>query len=127
MHKLTWAKKRPRYKRSDNEHYSISSKLRADKKSNDEFEVMLSRLTLEELIALKLEISARAVNHKLYGLDLWKKMPTMARDALMKYAYTGTRTKMEMAAFLGLTRQDLDRWLKKLHLDEYFSRKNIST
>jgi len=125
MHKLTWAKKRPRYKRSDKEHYSISSKLRAGNKTNDEFEVMLSRLTLEELISLKLEVSARAVNHKLYGFDLWKKIPTIARDALMKYAYTGTRTKMEMASFLGLTRQDLNRWLKKLSLEDYFARKDV--
>jgi|10_taG_2_1085330.scaffolds.fasta_scaffold11274_4 hypothetical protein len=122
MHKLTWAKKRPRYKRSDSQHYSISSKLKADNKTNDEFEVMLSRLTLEELISLKLEVAARAVNHKLYGFDLWRKIPTIARDALLKYAYTGTRTKMEMASFLGVTRQDLDRWLKKLNLEDYFTK-----
>jgi hypothetical protein len=123
MHKLTWAKKRPRYKRSNDEHYSVSSKLRSGNKSSDEFEVMVSRLTLEELIALKLEVSARAVNHKLYGLDLWKKIPIIARDALIKYAHTGTRTKSEMAAFLGIARQDLDRWFKKLNLEEYFARK----
>ena len=122
MHKVLWSRKRAKYKNPNIDYYSISEKLKLEKKSNDAFEIMLAGLTLEELIALKLEISARSINNKLYGFDLWKKMPAIVRDGLLRYAYTGTRTKMEMACFLGMTRADLDRWLKKLKLEEYFKR-----
>ena len=41
---------------------SISSELRHDHRSNDEFEIMLQNLTLEEIISLKLELAARTTN-----------------------------------------------------------------
>ena len=40
-----WERKKKLY--GDNEYYSISNKLRLEKKSNEEFEIMLSNLTLE--------------------------------------------------------------------------------
>ena len=43
-----------------NKNYSIINKLRKDKKSNDEFEIMLNNLSLEEVVALKLELSSRS-------------------------------------------------------------------
>jgi len=122
MHRLAWSKKRPKYVRADKDHYSISSKLRFENKSNDEFEVMVSLLTLEEIIALKLEISARAVNHKLYGFDLWKKIPQIAKEAIFNYAYSGTRTKNELAAFLGISMSATERLLKKIKPKDLFKR-----
>ena len=122
MKKLLWSKKRPKYSRSDKEWHSISSKLRSESKTSDEFEVMLSRLTLEELIALKIEISARATNHKLYGFDIWKKAPRIARDAVLKYAYTGTRTTSEMASFLGITKESLKEILSKYKPQDFFKK-----
>ena len=123
MKKLVWSKKRPRYNRSNKEWHSISAKLRAENKTSDEFEVMVARLTLEELIALKLEISARSTNHKLYGFDIWKNVPRVARDAVLKYAHTGTRTVSEMAAFLGITKEALKALLKKYKPEDYLNTK----
>ena len=57
MSKVNW--KRKRNYNGKNKNYSISKKLRKDRKSNEEFEIMLGALTLEELIALKLEISTK--------------------------------------------------------------------
>ena len=59
-----WYKKRVRYnpKKKEGQYYSISNKLKNQGKSNDEFEVMVSNLTLEDLIGLKLELSARAAD-----------------------------------------------------------------
>ena len=54
MSKVNW--KRKRNYNGKNKNYSISKKLRKDRKSNEEFEIMLGSLTLEELIALKLEL-----------------------------------------------------------------------
>ena len=123
MHRLTWSKKRPRYKRSDQENYSTSAVLRKQKKSSDELEMMVSCLTLEELICLKLEISARETNNKLYGFDLWKKIPVIAKEAVFRYAYSGTRTRNELAAFLGLARDGVDKLFDTLKPHQYFSKK----
>ena len=49
--------------------YSISKVLRKENKSDDKLEMMLSNLSLEEIIALKLEISSRSVGNRLYGGD----------------------------------------------------------
>ena len=122
MHRLSWSKKRPRYVRTDKAHYSISSKLRLENKSNDEFEIMLAALTLEEVISLKLEVSARAVNQKLYGFDLWQKIPRISKEAILKYAYSATRTKNELAAFLGLSAGAVDELIKKFKPKDYFSK-----
>ena len=113
MHKLPWRKRKPLYSRDKNEWHSISAKLRSEKKSSDEFEVMVSKLTLEELISLKLEVSARAINNKLYGFDIWKKMPQITRQAVLRYAHTGTRSLSEMATFLGISREALKDALHK--------------
>lgn len=125
MHKIPWSKKRPRYKFGPNQHHSISAKLKEDGRSNDEFEIMLGRLTIEELIALKLEVTARSLNDKLYGFNLWTTVPTMARAALVHYAYTGTRTKGEMRSFLGIDGKILKKILEDYKLDEYFSKKPL--
>jgi hypothetical protein len=47
---MSWKKQRRLQGR--NKYYSLSKKLRREKKSNDQFEVMLSQLTLEEVIGL---------------------------------------------------------------------------
>ena len=44
-----------------NKYYSVSKKLQRESKSTDEFEVMLNNLSLEEVIALKLELAAKSV------------------------------------------------------------------
>ena len=51
-------------------YYSISSKLKSEGKTNEAFEVMLNNLHLEDIVALKLELSARMVKNKLYGFNI---------------------------------------------------------
>ena len=46
---------------------------------------MLASLPLEDIIALKLELASKPVNNRLYGLELWKSLPYIARDAAMKF------------------------------------------
>ena len=52
-----WKRKRRRYNNVNkvNEYYSIINKLKSQEKITDEFEIMISSLTFEELIGLRLE------------------------------------------------------------------------
>ena len=68
---MSW--KRKKLRKGRNTHYSLSKKLRQEKRSNDEFETMLSNLTLEEVIGLKLALSTKPVKNRLYGFTLWFK------------------------------------------------------
>jgi len=112
--------KRKKYSKPDQEYYSISNKLKAEGKTNTDFEVMLASLTLEEIIALKLELAAEAVNGKLYGFNIWKEIPNIAKDAVLKYAYSATRTKNEAAALLGINKSEFRKLLKKFNITNWF-------
>jgi len=113
---MTWQRKR----RGKNKDYSISRKLKKENKSNDEFEVMLSSLTLEELIALKLEVASRTVNGKLYGLPLWRTLPNVTKDAMLRCAYSITNSQGEAARFLGINVRELKQLVNKFKTDNYF-------
>ena len=45
--------------------YSIKKKLRLEKKIDEDFEIRLNHLTLEDIIALKLELSSKNYKGKL--------------------------------------------------------------
>jgi len=117
-----WEMKRKKYSKPDQEYYSISNKLKAEGKTNTDFEVMLASLTLEEIIALKLELAAEAVNGKLYGFNIWKEIPNIAKDAVLKYAYSATRTKNEAAALLGINKSEFRKLLKKFNITNWFTK-----
>ena len=113
-----WNKKNKLY--GPNKNYSIIKKLRSENKSTVEFEVMLNNLTLEEIIALKLELSSKSINHKLYGFGLASAVPKIVQDALLKYAASATRSKKEAASFLGITKSAFNKLYKKYKIEEYF-------
>ena len=86
-----------------NRYYSISNKLRKDGKSSEEFEILFNNLSLEEVIGLKLELASKSsFNGKLYGVPIWYSIPSIVKDAVLKYALSATRSKREAARFLGL-------------------------
>ena len=118
-----WERKRRRYTKPDQEYYSISNKLKSEGKTTSDFEVMLSSLTLEDIIALRLELASRAVNGKLYGLKIWESIPRIAKEAVLKYAYSAARTKNEAAVFLGLNKADFRKLLKKFNISNFFNKK----
>jgi len=99
-------------------------KLRKEKRSSEEFEVFLNQLSLEEVIALKLELATASVGGKLYGLPLWQSMPNIVKEAVLKYAISATKTKGEAARFLGLTPATFHRLQKKFDIDGYFFEKS---
>jgi|TARA_B100000287_G_C20672450_1_gene793894 hypothetical protein len=117
-----WESKRSRFKRQDRDYYSISNKLKSENKIDERFEIMLSSLTLEEIIGLRLELAAKSVNYKLYGLNMWHKVPDMVKDGVLKYVYSAARTKGEMASFLGIDKSMLKKLLKKYEITNYFTK-----
>ena len=95
--------------------YSLSKKLRNQNRSSEEFEFMLNKLTLEELIALKLEICSKSINGKLSGMKLWKSIPYIAKKALILYSMSITNTRYEAASAIGLS---FSTYLKALEKDD---------
>ena len=115
---MSW--KRKKLRKGRNTYYSLSKKLRQEKKSNDEFEIMLANLSLEEVIGLKLEISTKPVNNRLYGFPIWNSLTNLVKDAIFKYAYSATRTQAEAMRFLGLRPDKFQKLKNKYNPVSYF-------
>jgi len=108
--------------KKNQEYDSISEKLRVESKSNDEFEIMLATLTLEEVIGLRLELAARAVDGKLYGFKLWQSIPNIAKEAVLLYTVSAASTRNEAASFLGIKKQQFRALIKKFDIKNYINR-----
>jgi len=103
-----------------NKYYSLINKLRKENKINREFELLVSNLTLEELIGLKLELSTKSVSGKLYGFPIWQALPKIVQEAVLKYAVSATKNTTEAMNFLGLTKSRFFILKKKYDIDSYF-------
>lgn len=100
--------------------YSVINKLEQDSKINDKFLVMISNLTLEEVIAIKLESAAKASGGFIYGIQIWSAIKDITKEAVLKFALSATQTKMEAARFLGLDIFNFNRYVKKYQVENYF-------
>ena len=103
-----------------NQNYSLIKKLRKEKKSTKEFEVMLNSLSLEEVIGLKLELAAKLFGNKLFGIPIWYSLKTITQDAILKFALSATKSKKEAARFLGISPQELRELIKKYNIENFF-------
>ncbi|MHA2052111.1 MAG: hypothetical protein ACW99F_00815 [Candidatus Hodarchaeales archaeon] len=100
--------------------YSFISKMRKDKRVNDQFLNMLSSLTLEELLALKLELSVQLTKHKFYNFPLWKAIPSICRDAVLRFVLSACESKRDGARMLGIDIREFDRLIKKYNTEKLF-------
>ena len=116
---MSW--KRIRERKGKTYLYSIANKLRREGKSNEDFEIMLAFLPLEDIIALKLELASKPVNNRLYGLEIWKSLPYIARDAAMKFVLSASRSKREARRFLGLPALEFEKRLTRYETISYFT------
>ena len=108
----------------DIKHYSISKKLKKENKTSEQFEIMLNNLSLEEVIALKLELASKIVKGKLYGLNIYNNLPTIARDAALKYAISVCRTIQNAAALLGISYRRLKQIQSDYNVYGYFEQQD---
>ena len=108
-------------KKTKTKYYSIINKLRKEDKINKQFESILSNLSLEDIIALKLELSTRPVKNRLYGLPIWDNLVRITQEAVLKYAVSATRSQGEAMRFLGLKQVHFRRLMKKYQIDSFFN------
>jgi hypothetical protein len=100
---------------------SVIRKFKDQNKINDETLVILNTFTIEDLIAIKLELSATNINNRLYGLDIWKKSDYIIKDAMLKFAVSTTKSKKDAARFLGVSYSEFNSLYKRYQLEEYFN------
>jgi len=101
--------------------YSFISIMRQNKRVNDEFLNILSSLTLEEVIALKLEVAVQLTKHKLYNFPLWKAMPSICKDAILRYVLSACESKRDGARMLGIDIREFNSLLKKYNTEKLFN------
>jgi len=99
---------------------SFSRKLRNKGKSNEAFEIMLSALTIEEVIGLKLECSSRLTAGKLYGFNLWSNIIDITKEALYNAVISITSTNKEASRVLGITTQTFKSLKRKYNIKEIY-------
>ena len=121
--KDSWKNKK--YFQGTNKNYSVSKVLRKEKNITDEFEITFNSLSLEEVISLKLELSAKASGSKMYGIPIYKYLDLIVKDAIIKYALSACHSKAEAQNFLGLSSRDWMELLKAFNPDPYFDEEKL--
>lgn len=115
---MTFQKKKKIY--GNKKKYSVINKLFSEEKINERFLVTLNLLTLEELIAVKLEMAGKASGGNIYGIPIWNSLRDVCRDATLKFALTATRTATEAATFLGISMSTFKEYIEKYEIKSYF-------
>lgn len=105
-------------------HYSVVGKLEREGRLDERLQIGINNLTLEELLAVKLELAAKASGGKIYGLPVWFSITDIVRDAVLKFALSATRTKMEAARFLGISLEVFNHYVKEFGTKGYFDQED---
>lgn len=90
-------------------------------KNRDEVFALFNSLSLEEVIALKLELSSKQLNGRLFGFDIWGSIHHIVREAILIYAISATKSKRDAARFLGISRKQFLDEFDKYQIEKYFS------
>ena len=88
---------------------SLIKKLREEKRSNEELEVMLKHLTLEEVFFLRLELEDESFKNNLMGYKIYHIIREVISEGLLKFALDLKHTKKGASRFLGLDIDTLER------------------
>jgi len=102
--------------------YSIEKELREKDRINDEFLLMLHTLTLEEIIALKLESVMKTYRTSLPGLPLFANMRYVIQAAVVRASFALTTSLREAGFFLGKTKSEMGV-LKRFYYRDYLQQK----
>jgi len=99
---------------------SIINKLTYNNLISNDLLVLISNLTLEDLIAIKLELACANLKYRLYGLDIWRRSDYIVKEALLKFAISTSKSKIDAARFLGLTYSEFSAQYDKYDIDNFF-------
>ena len=108
-------------KRTPNKNKSIIKYFQNKNKVNDDLLVLINSLTLEELIAIKLELSAKLINNRLYGIDIWRRTLYIVKEAVLNFTISTTNSKKDAARFLGLTDRQFQTLIKEYKVKDFFN------
>ena len=81
---------------------------------------MLSALTLEEVIGLKLESASRLAGGKMYGFNLWSNIIDITKEALYNAVISVAKTNKEATRILGINEQTFKTLKKKYKIREEY-------
>ncbi len=81
---------------------------------------MLSALTLEEIIGLKLECAARCTGGKMYGFNLWSNIIDITKEALYNAVISVAKTNKEATKILGINEQTFKTLKRKYKIREEY-------
>ena len=101
---------------------SIISKLKDNNLVSDDLLVLVNNMSLEDIIALKLELSTKITKNRFYGFDIWRNSKYIVQDAILKFAISATESKKDAARFLGLNYHTFLKLTKKYQVQEYFDK-----
>ena len=93
--------------------YSLKKDLLKKDLIDNKFCNQLNRLTLEDLISLKLEISSETVKGKLMGFPIVKFVNDITREAIIKFALSVTGSYRAAAKILGMSHAEIYNFVKK--------------
>ena len=93
------------------EAFSLRRKLRKQKKTDHEFEMRLNRLSLEEIISLKMNLIYDSVGDKAYGFHIFKNLEHVIKESIIKSTLSYCSSYESARRHLGL---DIDKWTKLL-------------
>ena len=100
---------------------SLINKLENEGFINDQILTAIGNLSIEDLIAIKFELSANHLNNRLYGFDIWHRSNYIIKEAILKFALSATKSKKDAARFLGITYSEFKRVSKKYGATDYFT------
>ncbi len=111
------SKKLEKRLRGRNYDQSLLRKLRKEEKINKKLENLLSELTLEEIISIKLELASESVRGKFFGFPIFKAVRQITKEAMVTFALSSTSSHGKAAALLGLSLSELKRYIKKYDIN----------
>ena len=98
--------------KSLNKDFDLKEKLLKEKKVNKDFLSKLMFLTIEDLIALKLDSAATGLGGKLFNFPILKFTSDIVKEACVKYALSSTNSKKDAAIVLGINKTELTRLIR---------------
>jgi hypothetical protein len=115
---MKWNKRKNNYGLYKN--YSIVNKFFKEEKVNANSLNHIDNISLEDLIAIKLELSTRILKGKYFGLNIMNSVKSIAIEAVLKAAVSICRTKKESAKFLGIEYTDFRKLIRKYDIESFF-------
>lgn len=104
---------------SERSKVSLAESMLLDGRIDVNFLDIISTLTLEDIIALKMESSCNNMDNRIYGFPLANALYYISLDACAKFAISASNTARNAAAIMGLP---LGQWVKLTQLMKVFPR-----